>query len=143
MGVRRARRHDDRLQLRQRPRGDRATTPGSRANSEEQPHVGGQKKPNAWGLFDIHGNAAEWTRDLYDADFYAKSPADNPLNDPGKELYPHAVRGGSWDDEPARLRSAARRSSIEAWSRRDPQNPKSLWWHTDATFVGFRVVAEP
>jgi formylglycine-generating enzyme required for sulfatase activity len=114
-----------------------------KANSEEQPHVGGQKKPNAWGLFDVHGNAAEWTRDLYAADFYAKSPAENPFNDPGKELYPHAVRGGSWDDEPARLRSAARRSSAEAWSRRDPQNPKSLWWHTDATFVGFRVVAEP
>jgi len=114
-----------------------------KSNSEEQPHVGGQKKPNAWGLFDVHGNAAEWTRDLYAADFYAKSPADNPVNDAGKELYPHAVRGGSWDDEPARLRSAARRSSAEAWSRRDPQNPKSLWWHTDATFVGFRVVAEP
>jgi formylglycine-generating enzyme required for sulfatase activity len=113
-----------------------------KANSEEQPHVGGQKKPNAWGLSDIHGNAAEWTRDLYDAAFYAKSPADNPVNDT-KELYPHVVRGGSWDDEPVRLRSAARRSSIEAWSRRDPQNPKSLWWHTDATFVGFRVVAEP
>jgi formylglycine-generating enzyme required for sulfatase activity len=113
-----------------------------KTNSEEQPHLGGQKKPNAWGLFDVHGNAAEWTRDLYDAAFYAKSPADNPVNET-KELYPHAVRGGSWDDEPARLRSAARRSSIEAWSRRDPQNPKSLWWHTDATFVGFRVVAEP
>ena len=114
-----------------------------KSNSEEQPHVGGQKKANAWGLFDVHGNAAEWTRDLYDAGYYAKSPADNPFNDPGKALYPHAVRGGSWDDEPARLRSAARRSSTEAWSRRDPQNPKSLWWHTDATFVGFRVVAEP
>ena len=114
-----------------------------KANSNEQPHVGGQKKPNAWGLYDMHGNAAEWTRDLYDAGFYAKSPADNPFNDPAKALYPHVVRGGSWDDEPARLRSAARRSSVEAWSRRDPQNPKSLWWHTDATFVGFRVVAEP
>ena len=114
-----------------------------KTNSEEQPHVGGAKKPNAWGLFDMHGNAAEWTRDLYAADFYAKSPAENPVNDPGKELYPHVVRGGSWDDEPAKLRSAARRSSVEAWSRRDPQNPKSLWWHTDATFVGFRVVAEP
>ncbi len=114
-----------------------------KANSEEQPHVGGQKKPNAWGLFDVHGNAAEWTRDLYDAAFYAKSPADNPINDPARSSIPHAVRGGSWDDEPVRLRSAARRSSVEAWSRRDPQNPKSLWWHTDATFVGFRVVAEP
>jgi formylglycine-generating enzyme required for sulfatase activity len=127
--------------------GDDAAALGDHAwlksNSDEQPRVGGQKKPNAWGLFDVHGNAAEWTRDLYAADFYAKSPAADPVNDPGKALYPHVVRGGSWDDEPARLRSAARRSSIEAWSRRDPQNPKSLWWHTDATFVGFRVVAEP
>ncbi len=114
-----------------------------KSNSEEQPHVGGQKKSNAWGLFDVHGNAAEWTRDLYDAGYYATSPAEGPINDPAKALYPHVARGGSWDDEPGRLRSAARRSSTEAWSRRDPQNPKSLWWHTDATFVGFRVVAEP
>ena len=64
-----------------------------KANSEEQPHLGGQKKPNAWGLFDVHGNAAEWTRDLYDAAFYAKSPADSPVNDT-KELYPHACAAG-------------------------------------------------
>ena len=113
-------------------------------NSEEQPHVGGEKEPNAWGLHDMHGNVAEWTRDAYAADFYAKPEASglSPVNDPGKALYPHVVRGGSWDDEPAKLRSAARRASEEAWSRRDPQNPKSVWWHTDATFVGFRVVRE-
>lgn len=113
-----------------------------RANSEEQPQLGGQKKPNAWGLHDMHGNVAEFTGDLYQADYYAKTgpKAAAPFNDPGEALYPHAVRGGSWDDEPAALRSAARRSSQESWSRRDPQNPKSLWWHTDATFVGFRVV---
>jgi formylglycine-generating enzyme required for sulfatase activity len=114
-----------------------------RANAGEQPHLGAEKKPNTWGLFDMHGNAAEWTRDKYEKDFYARAagkPVSAPFNDPGKELYPHVVRGGSWDDEPARLRSAARRASSESWSRRDPQNPKSLWWHTDATFVGFRVV---
>lgn len=112
------------------------------ANSGEQPRVGGQKKPNAWGLFDMHGNAAEWTGDKYEADFYAESQEVAPFNEPGEELYPHVVRGGSWDDDPPALRSAARRSSDEAWSRRDPQVPKSLWWHTDATFVGFRVVRE-
>ena len=111
-------------------------------NAGEQPRVGGGKKPNAWGLFDMHGNVAEWTADKYEADYYGKAPATSPFNDPGKDLYPHAVRGGSWDDDAAKLRAAARRSSSEAWSRRDPQNPKSLWWHTDATFVGFRVVAE-
>jgi formylglycine-generating enzyme required for sulfatase activity len=113
-------------------------------NSEEQPHIGAQKKPNAWGLHDMHGNAAEWTADAYDPAFYTKAGASPvaPFNDGGDALYPHVVRGGSWDDDPARLRSAARRSSEEKWSRRDPQNPKSKWWHTDATFVGFRVVRE-
>lgn len=113
-----------------------------RANSGEQPRLGGQKKPNPWGLYDIHGNAAEWTADAYSTDFYGKASDTAPFNDPGEELYPHVVRGGSWDDEPAALRSAARLSSDEEWSRRDPQVPKSLWWHTDATIVGFRVVRE-
>ncbi len=113
-----------------------------RANSEEHPHIGAQKKPNAWGLYDMEGNVAEWTRDLYDKDFYGKSPANAPFNDPGEALYPIVVRGGSWDDDAPKLRSAARRASTEEWSRRDPQTPKSLWWHTDATFVGFRVVRE-
>jgi formylglycine-generating enzyme required for sulfatase activity len=113
-----------------------------KSNAGEQPHPGGLKTPNAWGLFDVHGNVAEWTGDKYDAGYYASAPPAAPFNDPGAALYPHSVRGGSWDDDPPRLRSAARRGSLEAWSRRDPQNPKSLWWHTDATFVGFRVVAE-
>jgi formylglycine-generating enzyme required for sulfatase activity len=116
-----------------------------RANSGEQPHVGAQKKPNAWGLYDMHGNVAEWTGDLYNATFYATlgpGPVTAPFNDPKDALYPHVVRGGSWDDDPVKLRSAARRASDVSWSRRDPQNPKSLWWHTDATFVGFRVVRE-
>jgi formylglycine-generating enzyme required for sulfatase activity len=116
-----------------------------RGNSGEQPHVGGEKTPNAWGLHDMHGNVGEWTRDQYAADAYARradKPAVAPFNDPGKSLYPHVVRGGSWDDEASELRSAARRASDEGWSRRDPQNPKSLWWHTDATFVGFRVIRE-
>jgi formylglycine-generating enzyme required for sulfatase activity len=115
-----------------------------KANSGEQPHAGGEKQANPWGLHDMHGNVAEWTRDAYAPDFYAKPEASglSPVNDPGAALYPHVVRGGSWDDEPATLRSAARLASREAWSRRDPQNPKSIWWHTDATFVGFRVVRE-
>ncbi|HAS19963.1 MAG TPA: sulfatase-modifying factor protein, partial [Flavobacteriaceae bacterium] len=50
------------------------------------------------------------------------------------------VRGGSWMDSPSRLRSAARRPSTKQWKKRDPQIPKSKWWHTDAPFVGFRVV---
>jgi formylglycine-generating enzyme required for sulfatase activity len=117
-----------------------------RENSDDQPQVGGQKKPNAWGLHDMHGNVAEWTADAYTKDGYQKlapGPVTSPRNPPAENaLYGITVRGGSWDDEPARLRSAARTVSVDAWSRRDPQNPQSTWWHTDATFVGFRVVRE-
>jgi len=57
-----------------------------------------------------------------------------------EKLYPRVVRGGSFKDGPARLRSAARGYSKELWKRRDPQSPKSLWWHTDAIHIGFRIV---
>jgi formylglycine-generating enzyme required for sulfatase activity len=117
-----------------------------RANSEDQPQIGAQKKPNAWGLYDMHGNVAEWTSDAYAKDYYAElapGPVTAPTNAPDADsLYGRVVRGGSWDDDAVKLRSAARLTSIEAWSRRDPQNPQSRWWHTDATFVGFRIVRE-
>lgn len=100
---------------------------------------GGQKKPNAWGLYDMHGNVAEWVLDSYKADGYAQTESTNPLNYEDV-LYPHVVRGGSWMDSPAELRSAARGFSDKSWKRRDPQFPKSLWWMTDATHVGFRIV---
>jgi hypothetical protein len=59
---------------------------------------------------------------------------------PGAERYQHVVRGGSWADKPDRLRSAARRASEKSWIRQDPQRPQSIWWLTDAEFVGFRIV---
>jgi formylglycine-generating enzyme required for sulfatase activity len=114
----------------------------SAANSAGRPHPVGQKTPNGWGLFDMHGNVAEWTVDHYDPGQYAKvAPGTvGPVLLPSDRRYPYVVRGGSWDDRAPRLRSAARRASSEEWNRRDPQSPQSVWWHTDATFVGFRVV---
>jgi formylglycine-generating enzyme required for sulfatase activity len=120
-------------------------------NSDGQPHPVGTKKPNAWGLYDMIGNVAEWTLDQYDAKRYATLAASNTSNAskkslidpvllPGAARYPHVVRGGSFDDDPEKLRSAARRFSKPEWSRRDPQQPQSIWWHTDAIFVGFRLV---
>ena len=111
-------------------------------NSSGRPHPVGQKAPNAWGLFDMHGNVAEWTVDRYDPRQYAAvAPGSlGPVALPADRRYPYVVRGGSWDDPAPRLRSAARRASSEEWNRRDPQSPQSIWWHTDATFVGFRVV---
>jgi hypothetical protein len=80
--------------------------------------------------------------DHYDAEQYAKvAPGTlGPVVLPDDRRYPYVVRGGSWEDPAPRLRSAARRASSEAWNRRDPQSPQSIWWHTDATFAGFRVV---
>jgi formylglycine-generating enzyme required for sulfatase activity len=111
-------------------------------NSNGRPHPVGQKAANPWGLFDMHGNVAEWVLDHYDPKFYAQTPAQalGPVSMPSDRRYSYVVRGGSWDDPPVRLRTAARRGSSEEWNRRDPQSPQSIWWHTDATFVGFRIV---
>jgi hypothetical protein len=43
-------------------------------------------------------------------------------------------------DDPPKLRSAARRGSDKSWKQQDPQLPKSIWYLTDAQFLGFRVV---
>lgn len=113
------------------------------ANGDGQAQPVGKKKPNAWGLYDMHGNVREWVIDLYDAKTYSnwsKAKQLGPVVIPGTEVYGHVARGGSWADEPGGLRSAARYVSDEGWSRQDPQNPKSFWWHTEATWVGIRVV---
>ena len=101
----------------------------------------GTYKPNPWGLYDMHGNVAEWVLDQHDTEFYGKTEpgAVNPVNAP-LELYPRVVRGGSWQDEPELLRSAARLGSTEDWKYQDPQEPQSIWYHTDALHVGLRVV---
>jgi len=111
-------------------------------NSSDKYHQVGRKKPNPWGLYDMHGNVNEWVLDQYTTDFYGKlgdKTADNPLAIP-TALYPRVVRGGSWDSDPEECRSAARLKSEPGWKRQDPQIPRSIWYHTDATFVGFRIV---
>jgi formylglycine-generating enzyme required for sulfatase activity len=111
-------------------------------NSEDAYHQVGKKKPNPWGLYDMHGNVAEWTLDQYVPEYYRQFAGKvtlNPFVVPAK-LYPMAVRGGSWDDDPQALRSAARRGSNKDWKQQDPQLPQSIWYFTDALFLGFRVV---
>ncbi|GAB4139483.1 MAG: formylglycine-generating enzyme family protein [Planctomycetaceae bacterium] len=112
-------------------------------NSGGKYHKVGLKKPNPWGLYDMHGNVAEWVLDQYSPDFYAKCAKNKlsvgPLNVATK-LYPRVVRGGAWDKDAPFLRSAARVGSDKSWKEQDPQIPQSIWYHTDALGVGFRIV---
>lgn len=111
-------------------------------NSDFKYQKVGKKKPNPWGLYDMCGNVVEWVLDQYDPEYYRQcgtQAAIDPWNKATKP-YPHAVRGGSWDDEEKSLRSAARRGSERAWKMQDPQLPKSIWYFSDAQFVGFRLV---
>ncbi len=113
-------------------------------NSEDKYQKVGKKKPNPWGLHDMHGNVNEWCLDQYDAKFYESLTGDNAKNPlgllPKYAPYPHVARGGAWTDDPELLRSAARRASELEWKEQDPQLPQSAWYHTDAQFSGFRVV---
>jgi formylglycine-generating enzyme required for sulfatase activity len=110
-------------------------------NSEFQYQKVGTKKPNPWGLYDMHGNAAELTLDQYTADVYAKIK-DGVINPwvAAPNRYPTVFRGGHWDTEAAMLRSAARGQTSAELKAIDPQIPKSLWYFTNASWLGFRVV---
>jgi len=56
----------------------------------------GQKAPNAFGLFDMHGNAAEWCADWFAEDFYAVSPVDDPTGPTSQAKLSRIFRGGAW-----------------------------------------------
>ena len=113
-----------------------------KANSDNKTHPVGSKKPNPWGLHDMHGNVTEWTIDQYVGNLY-RQHSNTVVKDPfvpTETLYPHSVRGGSYEDEVKDLRSASRRGSDPQWKVIDPQIPKSNWWLTGGTFVGIRLV---
>ena len=73
------------------------------------------------------------------AQVVSKDSAKDPLKVPLVE-YPRVVRGGSWQDDAEKCRSAAREGSTEDWKQQDPQIPQSIWYFTDALHVGFRIV---
>ena len=83
------------------------------------------------------GNVMEWTLDQYAP--YVSGAQVNPWAK-ASQPYPHTVRGGSWNDPAAMLRCTARVASDAAWKQQDPQLPKSIWYLTDAQWLGFRLI---
>jgi formylglycine-generating enzyme len=116
-------------------------------NSDFATHPVGTKKPNPWGLHDVHGNAAELTLDEFAAGTYAKLgsgpvEAAAAIRWPTK-MFPRVIRGGSWYQAAPFARSAARQKTEEGeWKFSDPNIPKSPWWFTEeaAMAVGLRVI---
>lgn len=92
------------------------------ANSDMKTHPVGKKLPNAWKLYDTQGNAGEWATDAE-----------------GKPV----LCGGNFKDKATRLIPTARLRWAPSWQATDPQLPKSRWWLSDGSFVGFRLVCEP
>jgi formylglycine-generating enzyme required for sulfatase activity len=83
-------------------------------NSGKKTHPVGRKKPNPWGLFDMHGNLAEWCQDIYALNYYKTSPEKAPRGpDEGNE---YVLRGGSWKSPADALRSAYRTGEAPGFS---------------------------
>lgn len=76
------------------------------SNSGSQANPVGQKQPNSWGLYDVHGNVWEWNHDWFGIGSYSNNPASNPTGPTSGNN--RVVRGGSWRTEPYSLRSAYR-----------------------------------
>jgi formylglycine-generating enzyme required for sulfatase activity len=109
-------------QLAAKGRADAGAIAWHDGNADAKTHPVGTKKPDALGLFDLFGNAAEWVTT-------------------GDDSY--VTRGGSFRDPDKGVGPEARSVQDESWNARDPQLPKSRWWLSDGPFVGFRLVREP
>jgi formylglycine-generating enzyme required for sulfatase activity len=79
----------------------------------------GSFQPNAFGLYDMHGNALQWCADRYGQEYYAASPVDDPTGPDSGNYHDRVLRGSSWDDGPLSARSANRSGSEPNFSDYD------------------------
>jgi formylglycine-generating enzyme len=100
-------------------------------NSNARTHPVGQKKPNAWGIYDMYGDVSEWCEDVYSPTYYAESSAVDPHGppSPGKDVK-RVMRGGSWKASANMCRASFRQGQRTG--------DTDACFHTD--FCGFRCV---
>jgi formylglycine-generating enzyme required for sulfatase activity len=114
----------------------------SEETSDSKTQEVAKKKPNAWGLYDMEGNVAEWVLDFYGPNAYgANAKGAVSPEGPAKGEF-HSVRGGAYLTPAQDLRAAARGAEEDWWIKEDPNRPSSRWWLPEMSFIGFRVACE-